>query len=400
MVFEDIKVVEFTIFGIGPVLGRYLADFGAKVVRVESATRPDPMRTSAPYAKGKPGLNRSGFWTQANTGKYSVSVNLKHPSAMNAVKPLVKWADMIIENFAPGVLESFGLNYEVFKEINPGVILVRLSNLGQTGPHSRQRGTGGQLQAVAGFVNLTGWEDREPANPFGAVCDNYPPRLAAAAAISALLYKRCTGKGQYIELSQLEANIPFLNPVILDYEINGRIQERSGNRSSYAAPHGVFRCKGEDRWCAIAVFTEEEWYTFRKAIGNPGWANEERFSTLERRKDNEDELEKYVEEWTSTRSPDEIMKLLQTKGVSAGIVENSEDMHNDPQLEYRNHFRKIDHPEIGVHSIENNGFRLSNEQPKEISAPCLGEHNEFIFKDQLGMSEEEYIQLILDGVLE
>ena len=298
MIFKDLKVVEFTLFGLGPVLGRYLSDFGATVVRVESMIRPDPVRISAPFANGEPGLNRSGFWTQANAGKYSISLNLKHPQAIDIAKRLVKWSDLVIENFSPGTWESFGLNYEIFKEINPGIIMVRLSNLGQTGPHSRQRGTGGQLQAVSGFVDLMGWPDRGPANPFGAICDNYPPRLGAVAAIGALLYKRRTGKGQYIELSQLECNIPFLGPVILDYIINNRILTRMGNSSICAAPHGAYRCKGEDRWCAISIFTEEQWQTFCKILGSPAWMGEDRFSTLQNRQANESELNLLIEQWT------------------------------------------------------------------------------------------------------
>jgi benzylsuccinate CoA-transferase BbsF subunit len=306
----------------------------------------------------------------------------------------------VIENFSPGTLESFGLNYEIFKEINPGIIFIRLSNLGQTGPHSRQRGTGGQLQAVSGFVDLTGWPDRGPANPFGAVCDNYPPRLGAAAVIAALLYKRRTGKGQYLELSQLECNIPFISPVILDYTVNGRIQERLGNRSNSAAPHGAYRCKGDDRWCAISISTQEQWQIFCQILGNPPWAGEGRFGTLEARKANESELDILIEQWTLTRTPEEIMRLLQSQGVPAGTVQNTQDLYNDPQLVHRGHFYKVSHPEIGVHSIENNGFRLSRDTAEIKTPPCLGEHTEYVCKDLLGMSEEEYVNLILDGVLE
>jgi benzylsuccinate CoA-transferase BbsF subunit len=400
MIFKDLKVVEFTLFGLGPVLGRYLSDFGATVVRVESMTRPDPVRTSAPFANGEPGLNRSGFWTQANAGKYSVSLNLKLPDALEVAKRLVIWSDVIIENFSPGTLESFGLSYEAFKEINPSVIMVRLSNLGQTGPHSRQRGTGGQLQAVSGFVDLMGWPDRGPANPFGAICDNYPPRLGAAAVIAALLYKRRTGKGQYIELSQLECNIPFLGPVILDYVINNRILTRIGNNSPCAAPHGVFRCKGDDRWCAISIFTDEQWRSFCRTLDSPGWVNEERFSTLQQRQANDAELSGLIEIWTSSRTPEEVMRILQLNGVPAGVVENMQDIYEDPQLSHRNHFPKILHPEMGIHAIENNGFRLSKSLPEIKTPPCLGEHNEFVYKKLLGMSEEEYVKLILDGVLD
>ena len=400
MIFKGLKVVEFTLFGIGPVAGRYFADYGATVVRVESEVRPDPVRTSAPYADGKPGLNRSGFWVQANAGKYSISLNLKHPAALNVAKQLVKWADLVIENFTPGVLESFDLNYEVMKEINTGIILLRLSNLGQTVLIRDNGVRGDSFKQSLDLLSL--WVGLIEGRPilFGAICDNYPPRLGAIAAIAALLYKRRTGKGQYIELSQLECNLPFLSPVILDYVINGRLHTRAGNSSPCAAPHGVYKCKGEDRWCAIAIFTEEQWNGFCLVMKNPSWTNEERFSTLEKRRKNEAELTELIEKWTCNRTPQEIMHLLQSHGVPAGIVADMKDLYQDPQLLYREHFLKVKHPEIGEHSICNNGFRLSRVFTDVKSAPCLGEHNEFIYKEQIGLNEEEYIKYILDRVLE
>jgi benzylsuccinate CoA-transferase BbsF subunit len=399
-VFKDINIVEFTIFGLGPVTGKFFSHYGATVVRVESFLRPDPTRMWPPYAEDKPGINRGAFWAHFNTGKRSVCLNLKHPKSAGVTRRLIEWSDIVIENFTPGVLESWGLSYEELKKIKPDIILIRISNMGHTGPHSTQRGTGSTLQGLAGFTDLTGWPDRDPAFPFGAISDQYPPPLAAAGAIAALLYKRRTGKGQYIDLSQLECSLPFLGPHILDYTVNGRISSRMGNRSLCAAPHGAYRCKGDDRWCAVAVFTEEEWENFCQAIGNPPWTREPGFNDLRKRKENEDELDKLVEEWTLTKTAEEVMTLMQTAGVSAGIVNNTEDMLNDPQLMHRDHFPKINHPEIGAYMARNDAFRFSIIRSDIKRAPCLGEDNEFIFKEELGMSEEEYDQLILDGVLE
>jgi benzylsuccinate CoA-transferase BbsF subunit len=399
-IFKDIKVVEFTIFGIGPLAGKLLADFGATVVRVESIERPDPTRLFPAYKDGKTGVNRSYFWANNNTSKLSIELNLNNPESVKMASRLVKWADIVIENFRPGVLENWGLAYEEMRKINPHVILVRLSNMGHHGPYSGQRGTGGTLQSLAGFSFLTGWPDRDPAPPFGAICDQYPPLLAVTAIISALLYRRRTGKGQYIEFSQLEGSVLYLAPLLLDYQINGHILNRMGNRSSCAAPHGVYRCEGADRWCAIAIFTEKQWRSFREVIGNPIWAKEERFSTLTARKENEDALDRFVEEWTITKTPEEVMTLLQTAGTPAGVVENVEDMFSDPQLQYRKHFVKLEHPEIDSYSAPNHAFRMSKTSCKMKAAPCLGEHTELVCREMLGMTDEEFINSLINGEIE
>jgi benzylsuccinate CoA-transferase BbsF subunit len=399
-VFKDIHVIEFTTFGIGPNTGRFFSNYGATVIRIESSLRPDPVRMFAPYANGKPGLNRSVFWANSNVSKHSISLNLNHPFAIKVARRLIRWCDIVIENFVPGVMERWGLSYEQIKEIKPDVILIRLSNLGHTGPESGRRGTGGILQSLAGFVDLMGWPDRGPASPYGAISDQYPPLLGAASVIAALLYRRRTGKGQYLDFSQLECSVPFLSPLFLDYTVNKQISSRIGNSSPCAAPHGAYRCKGDDRWCVIAVFTEQEWLNFCQVIGNPPWVMETRFSNLAGRKANESELDKLVEEWTRTKTPEEVMNLMQAGGVPSGIVENAEDMNNDPQLNQRNHFNKVDHPEIGTYSAQEHAFRLSRTQSQIKRAPCLGEDNEFVYKEILGMSDEEYIELLLEGACE
>jgi benzylsuccinate CoA-transferase BbsF subunit len=399
-VFKDIKVVEFTIFGIGPLAGKLLADFGARVIRVESVDRPDPTRLFPAYKDGKAGVNRSFFWANQNTSKLSMALNLNHPEAIKVARELVKWADVVIENFRPGVFEKWGFTYEAMQEINPQVTLIRLSNMGHSGPYSGQRGTGGTLQSLAGFTYVTGWPDREPAPPFGAICDQYPPLLATACIISALLYRRRTGKGQYMEFSQLECSVLYLLPLFLDYQVNGRILNRMGNRSSDAAPHGVYRCKGADRWCAIAISTESQWQSFREVIGNPVWSEEERFSTLAVRKENEDALDRFVEEWTVKKTPEEVMTLLQTASIPAGVVENVEDMFCDLQLQHRNHFVKLEHPELGSYSARNHAFRMSRVPADLKAAPCLGEHTELVCREILGMSDEKFVSYLLDGVFE
>jgi crotonobetainyl-CoA:carnitine CoA-transferase CaiB-like acyl-CoA transferase len=223
-----------------------------------------------------------------------------------------------------------------------------------------------------------------------------------SALIAALIYRRKTGKGQYIELSQLECSTQFLAPPIMDYMINGRILGRMGNRSAYAAPHGIYHCQGEgEKWCAIAVYNDEEWRNFCDVIGNPEWTKDSRFATFMGRKENEDELDAFVDGWTVNYPPEEVMRRMQEAGVPAGVVESGEDLVADPQLNHRGTHITLEHPEIGPHIYHPPPYRFSK-TPHELTmpAPCLGQHNEYVLKEILGMSDEEIADLVVAGALE
>jgi len=219
--------------------------------------------------------------------------------------------------------------------------------------------------------------------------------------IGALDYRGRTGRGQYIELSQLEAAIHCLETAILDYTVNGREQGRIGNRHPQASPHGAYRCLGDDRWCAIAVFTEQEWRSFCRVVGNPPWTGDSRFATLADRLENADELDCLVEEWASRQSAERVMDLMQAAGIAAGVVKNSQDLHADPQLKHRNHYRVLDHPEIGPSTYDMPAYRLSK-TPTQLTmpAPCLGEHNQFVCSEFLRISDEDFVELLAEGDFE
>ena len=255
--------------------------------------------------------------------------------------------------------------------------------------------------AFSGFGEVTGFPDRLPRAAFGAYTDHVVPRLAMPAVLAALDYRRRTGKGQYLDMSQWEAGVEFLAPTILEYTVNERVMTRMGNRSGQAAPHGAYRCRGDDRWCVIAVYTDEEWRSFCKVIGNPAWTKEPKFGIMLDRLENADELDRLVEEWTINYPPEEVMTLMQASGVAAGVVQNAEDIFNDPQLKHRHHFKVLDHPELGTFPYEMPAFRLSK-TPAEIKkpAPCLGEHTEYVCKKCLGMSDEEFLGLLNEGAFE
>jgi benzylsuccinate CoA-transferase BbsF subunit len=234
-----------------------------------------------------------------------------------------------------------------------------------------------------------------------AFTDYFAMHLVAISLMAALDYRRRTGKGQFIDFSQLEAFLPAFGPILLDYTVNGREQTRQGNRHPTAAPHGAFPCPGQDRWCVITVFTDEQWQSFCKVIGEPEWTREPKFSTASGRKQNEEELEKRVAEWTAVHPAEQVMTLMQEAGVPAGVVKNPEDLYLDPQFEHRKHFWHLQHPEIGEYDHSNHSFRLSKSPaPHPKSAPCLGEHNDYVYKELLGMTEEEYVNLLLEGVFE
>ena len=397
---DGVKILDFSWVVAGPLVTSWMAQHGASVVRIESAKRPDTLRTGTPYKDGIPGLNRSGYFAFWNTNKYSISINLKHPAAEGIVKKLVLWADAIVENFTPGQMEGLGLGYEDLKEINPDIILLRLSMYGQTGPLTKHLGFGPFLAGLVGFQNLSGWPDKGPVQ-VGGITDMLTPDYAFSLLISALDYRNKTGQGQCIDLSQCEVSLQAMAPVMLDYFANGNEPERLGNSCTYAVPHGVFRCQGDDRWCAIAVSNEEEWQSLCKVLGKKEWIIGPKFSTLLARKQNEEDLNHLIEEWTSQHSAEEVMTMLQAAGIAAGIVATSEDVLQDPQLKVRSRFWPTKHPEIGHFYHLGEPFHLSR-TPAELrsGAPCLGEHTEFVCKEILDMSDDEFITLLNEGLFE
>ena len=398
--FEGLKAVGFTYAGVGNFVLRVLGLHGATVVRVESETRPDNVRTMAPYKDNKPGLNRSFYYNFPNTDKLCIAVDMKHPRRHEVTKQLIEWADIMVENFTPGVIESWGLGYEQVKKINPNIIYISLSMQGQTGPARLQGGYGALLQSLVGFPLITGWPDGEPCLIDRSYPDYIAPRYGAVAVIAALLHRKKTGKGQYIDVSEYEDAIQFEIPVILDCMVNKRIQGRMGNMHPSAAPHAAYRCKGDDRWCVIAVFTDAEWKAFCKVIGDPEWTQQEKFKTLFGRKQNEDELNRLVEEWTKEYTPEEVMHRMQQSGVIAAVVQRVEDVvESDPQLKHRHFFWTLKHPECGE-GIHNRTTYLLSKTPSELRrpAPCLGEHTDLVCRELLKMPEDQYVSLLLDNV--
>jgi benzylsuccinate CoA-transferase BbsF subunit len=383
---EGIRTVEVTGHVTGPITTQLLADCGAESIVIETASR----QMGFPR-QGEPKEHKN------TTGKLSVSLNFIDPRGLELARRLIATADVFVENMAGGKLTNRGLGYEDIRKIKPDIIYLATCMQGQTGPHYAHAASGHKLSALAGFNHITGWPDRPPAW-VGTYTDFIAPRYNIIAILGALEYRRRTGKGQFLDMSQYEPGLQFLATSILDYTVNGRVAGRMGNRSPYAAPHNAYRCQGEDRWCAISIFTGDEWQRFCEVVGNPELAGDGRFSSLLSRKENEEELDKIINEWTKNRTAEEVMNLMQTAGIAAGVVENVEDqVLHDPHLKEREFFWELNSPETKRYVTKGAPFyRLSI---RVRQGPLLGENNDYIFKDILGLSDDEVAELEKEGVI-
>ncbi|HML97743.1 MAG TPA: CoA transferase [Tepidiformaceae bacterium] len=421
--FSGIRVADFAWVGVGPIVSKYLADHGAEVVRIESSTYPEALRRAGPFVDDIPGVDRSGYYANFNSSKRGVTVNLKHPRGPELIKRFIATCDVVTESFTPGTMAKFGLEYESLRQVRPDLVMISMPLYGQTGPWASYMGYGHVLQAAAGFNHLTGWPDGPPIGTGVAYTDFLVPHLAATALIAALDYRRRTGKGQYIDFGQMEAAIHGLGTAILDWTANGHEQTRLGNHDMEAAPHNAYRCR-DGRWVVVACATEKHWEGLKAALGRPEWCDMERMRRRWQRIHELKEIDRHLGFWFEdfTRRADEpafqteegvegppvrkftteeVVQLMQSFGVPCGIVQSPEAMHADPQLAHRGHYWKLQHPVMGLRTYDGPSFRLSK-TPGELTkaAPCLGEDNEYVYKEIVGLSDEEFIELLADGALE
>ena len=395
----QVRVVEFGGYAAGPCISKYLANFGAEVIHVESAQHPDGFRLQyPPFKDGHVGVNRSGCFAFFNDSKYGVTLNLKHPEGVKLAYRLAEWADIVIENMRPGVIERLGLGYETLREHKPDLIMLATSNMGQTGPHAAHPGFGSQLSSLAGFTHLTGEPDGPPHLLYGPYIDFIAVAYGGIAVLAALDHRRRTGEGVFIDLSQYETGLQFISTALLDYSANGVVANRNGNRDQAAAPHGCFPCR-DGQWCVISCWDDEEWRRFCSAAGREAWIIDLRFATLPKRKENERELNELIAEWTRDQDAVGVMSLLQSSGVHAGVVNTMRDLFSDPQIAFRNIWQEREHSELGRHNYRMVSYQLS-ETPGGIRqpAPCLGQDNERVFLEWLDLSRTEYQELQEQGV--
>lgn len=399
---DGIKVLDLSWVIATPFGVRYLADYGATVVHVESTTRPDALRSYGPFLAGEVGAERSAQFANAKANRLGLSLNLATEAGRQILWRLVDWADILVESFTPGAMARWGMGYDELHARNHRLVVVSSTLNGQTGPQSELAGFGTMGGQLAGFGAITGWPDRAPAGPFVAYTDYTSPKFVALAALAGLAQRRRTGEGQHIDLSQIESGMHFLTPALLDYSVNGRIAQPSGNRSPWVAPHGVYPCQGVDAWVAIACDSEEQWRALCSATEHPEWLDQVRFANNSARLQETDELDALLAEWTRSRSADEIESILQAVNVPVHRATTTVDAFADAQLEHRQHFVMVEHPILGEVPIEAPRFHLSRTPPvtPQRPGPPFGLDNETVLRELLGMSEDEVTSAAVAGALE
>lgn len=398
--FEGLRIADFTWVFAGPACCRIFADQGAEVIRIESRERPDAIRPILSDDK-LPDSDRGGYFNNLNRNKLSITLNLSHPKSTEIAKKIVSISDVVAENFSANVMKKLGLGYDELAKVKPDIIMVSASGFGHSGPYRDYRSYGPNLQAISGLTELTGFPHNSPAGFPSSYADSMGGLTAALAALMALNYRQRTGKGQHVDVAQFEGLCVLMDTCFLDYSANGRVHKRMGNRHPHAAPHGAYKCKGEERWCVIAVFTDEEWQSLRRVMGNPSWAEDSRFSTAGGRIECADELDKLMADWTITKTAEVVMELLQAASIAAGVVQNADDLFNrDPHLKARGFYQPSVHPLLGERLNEGPPIKFSRTEANiRRHAPLMGEHNDYVYGELLGMSREEMEQLHREGVI-
>lgn len=397
-------ILEFGGGAAGPVATRYFADHGATVIRVESRQRPDFLRILKLTPTTPGGIDGGEHFAVLNANKLSVALNLSTPEGVAVARRLALRVDAVAENFAPGAMARWGLDYAGLVRDRADLVMISTCLNGQTGPQRFYPGFGGQGSALSGFNHLTGWPDRAPLGPYGTITDSLSPRFAALLLATALLHRARTGQGQHIDLSQVEGGIVCLAESVATFTVTGEALGRIGNRSRHAAPHGVFRCAdegGRERWIAIAVHDDDDWRRLVEAIGRPAWACDPALATAAGRLEHVDALEAHVAVWTAGQRAGALAGSLQERGIDAAAVLDLGDLHQDPQLAHRGHFQTVRHPVLGDHPAETHAIRFSAMAPAiRRPAPRLGEHTDGVLRNLLDLGDDEIAGLRRAGALE
>jgi benzylsuccinate CoA-transferase BbsF subunit len=391
---NSVRLIEFTSAWAGPYATCLLAMLGVEVIKVESRQRIDHSRVIS-FSTGRQftNPNHSEVFNNLNLNKKSVTLNLKKPKAIEIAKKLASVGDIVMENMRPGVMQRLGLGYEVLQKLKPDIIYLSSSACGQVGPQRQYVGYAPTFASLGGVSHITGYEDWPPSNFMGAI-DLRSATASAVAILAALCQHQRTGKGQYIDLSSQETIAVLNGEALMDYILNQRVRTRQGNKDEMMAPHNCYRCAGEDNWISIAIADDDEWQAMSRAMGRPELAQDKRFADQRKRMNNRDELDKIITEWTQKQDYYNVMETLQEAGVAAAPVLSAEGLFKDPHIRERQILRQVDHPEMGSDWVVAPPWRLSA-TPAGIKrhAPLLGEHNDHVFHDLLGMSTEEIERL-------
>jgi benzylsuccinate CoA-transferase BbsF subunit len=409
---DGIRIADFTWVWAGPYCTLQLAHLGADVIRIETASRPCITRVLPPWPEGKPGgLNRSGYFNQYNQGKRSITLNFRNEAAHEVARRLVASSDVVTNNFAHGVMERMGFGYDALKRIRPDIIMISLSGYGDTGPYRDYVAYGPAQVPLSGLSALTSYKGWPPMHSGFSYADPNAGVHGAFAVLTALYHRARTGEGQYIDMSQWECAMALLPEGILEYSFNRREPERIGNSDPQMAPHGIYKCLDRperiagnviDQFVAIACEDDIDWGRLTRAMGRPELAADARFANLTARKQNEDQLDAILNQWTSSRSVHEVAEMLQKVGVPAAVVADNKYLsEEDVHLRERDYFVYLDHPEVGKRQHAGVPWKMSRtEATVHSAAPTIGQHNDEVLTGLLGYTQEEVAILRAAGALD
>jgi crotonobetainyl-CoA:carnitine CoA-transferase CaiB-like acyl-CoA transferase len=399
---KPLRVVDLTNGWAGPMATCLLADFAAEVIKVESPSHMDWWRGAGLQGTtdGAKAYEQSPTFNTVNRNKYGIALELTHPRGRELFRELIRVSDVLVANYPPRILRKLGIDYQALSAVNPQLVMVTLPAFGNWGPESEYVGFGCTTEAMAGITGVSGYENGPPQMLSNAIGDPGTALNACFATLVGVFEQERRGEGVSIDLSHVEGLLPMNAAALLDYTINGRVQERLGNRHPTMAPHGCYPCKGDDEWVVIAVTSDAEWEKFRHALGDPQWTREEKFATVGGRKAGEDELDGYVAAWTKEHDHHEVMELLQQAGVAAGAVLSSPEILSDAHLAAREFLLAIDKAQAGTHFYP--GF-VPRFHPRSsamrLPPPCFGEHNAYVFETILGLSAEEIEGLAKERII-
>ena len=390
-ILNGLRVLDFTRVMAGPFATRLLADFGAEVIKVQS-------QKTAKGTEIKPGA----YFNIFNLNKRSITLDMSRPEARQLALKLVAISDVVIENFAPRVMSNWAMTYADLKAVKHDLIVLSMSGMGQTGPWRDCVAFGPTVQALGGLTYLTSYAKDSPIGVGYAYVDPMAGLFGALAVLAAVAYRDRTGRGQFVDLSEYEVAAALIGPALMEAAATKTEISPSGNRSTVepAAPRGCYRCKGTDRWCAIAACNEEQWRALCRVLGSPGWIEDQRFATLPDRINYARQLDELIEKKTAKRSAPELAKLLQSAGVPAAAVQDAEDLANDPQLLARNFFVHLPHPALGDTVSDGSPIRLRRTVAQNWkAAPALGEDNRYVYLDLLGLTEAEFLAYVRKKII-
>ena len=415
---QGIRVLEFGVVWAGPYCAAFLAGMGAEVIKIESIKKFIPMtRGQIPRPTGEdlrnlptsvgatpdrlPGKrpwNRIPLFNAHASNKLGMTVDLLQPNGKRALMDLIAISDVIVENNPTETMEKLGISYEQIRETNPGLIMCRMPAYANEGPYQNHRSFGFHIEGVVGHTLLRGYSDMDPSGVTSVLMgDAASGTQGAFAVLSALHHRRRTGKGQLNELSQAENLIPFMGEAFMDYTMNGRNQSTLGNRHPVAI-QGCYPCLGKDRWVTITIAGDDDWRGLCPSMGDPEWSQESGFRDPIVRYERHDEIDEQISQWTRSLEPQQVMRLLQEKGVAAGPVMDQRDAYADPHLNERGAFEEAYQEDTGTYLYPGAPYKMSETPSKIRRGPVrLGEDNEYVYQELLGYSAEEYAVLEEEG---